>query len=109
MAAPVDSIAEAKPADRHDRQPIGCDDPRGWQESMQSSGHGMSVTDCDTRALATGTEAAVRGARVAPAEPTLTQGAWMTSGFVLAGEGLRGTCAFASVSDAGRFRAPTGH
>ncbi len=103
MPKPIESIIEAKPLDRHNRQLVSRVHPPDWQNPEPRGKYHMVVVGAGTAGLVTAVGAAGLGARVALIERNLMGGDCLNSGCVPSKALIRAAHAAASVRNAKQF------
>lgn len=103
MPKPIESIVEAKPLDRHNRELVSRVHPPDWKNPAPRGRYHMVVVGAGTAGLVTAIGAAGLGARVALIERNLMGGDCLNSGCVPSKALIRAAHAAANVRDAGQF------
>ena len=103
MPVPIESLAEAKPLDRHNRLLVSNVHPQDWENPEPKGRYHMVVIGAGTAGLVTAIGAAGLGARVALIERKLMGGDCLNSGCVPSKALIRAAHAAATVRDAEDF------
>jgi pyruvate/2-oxoglutarate dehydrogenase complex dihydrolipoamide dehydrogenase (E3) component len=103
MPKPIETIVEAQPLDRYNRQLVSRVHPPDWKNPEPRGKYHMAVVGAGTAGLVTAVGAAGLGARVALIERNLMGGDCLNSGCVPSKAVIRAAHAAASVRDAEQF------
>ena len=103
MPISIESITEAKPLDRHNRELVGRVHPPDWKNPEPHGRYHIAVVGAGTAGLVTAAGAAGLGARVALVERNLMGGDCLNTGCVPSKALIRAAHAAASVRDAAQF------